>query len=71
MKELILHNDRELGRIEAAIAAIERRPPKERAGSHCLLAALKVERAELLRIGCRSGTARHRGLATGQTRLAS
>jgi len=67
MKELILHNDRELRRIETAIAAIEQSAPRDSARTHCLLAALKAERNELLKIGCRSGAAsRRREVASGR-----
>jgi hypothetical protein len=71
MKELILHDDRELRRIEAAIAAIERAAPRDSARTHCLLTALKAERNELLKIGCRSGAAARRHNVASRRRLAS
>jgi hypothetical protein len=71
MKDLILHDDRELRRIETAIAAIEQAAPRDSARTHCLLAALKAERNELLKIGCRSGAASRRRKVAGEQRLAS
>ena len=70
MLELILRDDRELGRIETAIAAIEHSSP-DSLRTHCLLAALKAERDELLKIGCRSGIAARRRSFAGERRLAS
>ena len=62
MKELVLRDDRELRRIETAIESLEHASPQGRLGSHCLLAALRAERSELLKIGCRSvGRARPGG----------
>ena len=70
MKELILRDDRELGRIENAIATIEHASPGN-LRTHCLLEALKAERSELLKIGCRSGMSGRRRRLGSQTRLAS
>lgn len=61
MKELILRDDRELRRLESAIAVMEQAPASERLRRHCLLAALEAERDELLRVlgrshGLRRGT---------------
>jgi hypothetical protein len=53
MRDLIVHDDRELRRIEQAIAALEQSGARLR--THCLLAALTAERAELLRLGARTG----------------
>jgi len=70
MRELILRDDRELGRLETAIASIERASPGN-LRTHCLLEALKAERSELLKIGCRSSVSyRHRAPGR-QPRLAS
>ena len=49
MRELILRDDRELRRIENAIATIERASESDKLRRHCLLAALHAERQELLR----------------------
>lgn len=59
MRDLIVHDDRELRRVEQAIAALERSGANLR--THCLLAALNAERAELLRLGARTGCAARRG----------
>jgi hypothetical protein len=69
MKELILRDDRELRRIETAIAAMERAPASERLRRHCLLAALEAERDELLRVLGRSHGPRRN--ATAQARQAA
>ena len=71
MKNLILHDDRELCRIETAIAALEQAGPRDSSRTHCLLAALKAERNELLRLGCRSGAASRRHKVASGRRLAS
>jgi hypothetical protein len=47
--ELIVRSDRELRRIERAIAEIESRPAAERLRKAVLLQALITERAELTR----------------------
>jgi hypothetical protein len=52
MRVLICNDDRELKRIDAAIAAIEAAPPRHRQGKLLLLSALESERAELLRYTC-------------------
>jgi hypothetical protein len=70
MRELILRDDRELGRIETAIANIERASGGN-LRTHCLLEALKAERNELLKIGCRSGVSGRRRTPAGQRRFAS
>jgi hypothetical protein len=51
MRELRNRDDRELHRIETAIAVIEAGPRDSSRAS--LLTALKAERSELLKIGCR------------------
>ena len=71
MKDLILHDDRELRRIETAIAAIEQASPRDSLRSHCLLAALKTERSELLRIGCRGARPASPRTIAGKWRHAS
>jgi hypothetical protein len=48
MRELIVHDDRELRRIETAISTIEASSTAERLRRHCLLAALVGGRDELL-----------------------
>ena len=48
MKELILRDDRELRRVECAIATIERSSASDKLRRHCLLTALQAERDELL-----------------------
>ncbi len=50
MNELIVRDDRELRRLEAAIAAIGQDRAAARTGRQCLLAALEAERDELLKI---------------------
>lgn len=70
MKDLILHDDRELRRLETAIAAIEQASPRDSMRSHCLLAALKAERKELLRIGCRGARRPSPRIVAGERRLA-
>jgi hypothetical protein len=50
MRELILRDDRELRRIESAIATIEQASASDKLRRHCLLAALMAERDELLRV---------------------
>jgi hypothetical protein len=49
MKVLICKEDRELKRIESAIAAIQSAPPQLRRGKMLLLSALQSERVELMR----------------------
>ena len=49
MKVLICEEDRELKRIESAIAAIRSAPPQLRRGKMLLLCALEKERVELMR----------------------
>jgi len=68
MRELIVRDDRELRRIESAIAMIERASASDKLRRHCLLMALKAERDELLRaLGRSRGFAREpersRGIA--------
>jgi hypothetical protein len=70
MRELILRDDRELGRLETAIANIEG-ASRDNLRTHCLLEALKAERNELLKIGCRRGVSGRRRALGGQPRLAS
>jgi hypothetical protein len=48
MRELIARDDRELRRLEHAIASIERDSAAEQRRRHCLYAALTAEREELL-----------------------
>jgi hypothetical protein len=48
MRILICNEDRELKRIDAAIAAIRAASPGQRRGKQSLLSALESERAELL-----------------------
>ena len=50
MRELIVHDDRELRRLEKAIATIHQNPVAARTSQYALLQALEAERAELLRI---------------------
>ena len=50
MTELIARDDRELHRLELTIASIENARPCAALRDECLLAALKAERNELLRI---------------------
>ncbi|HUZ75175.1 MAG TPA: hypothetical protein VMU87_19495 [Stellaceae bacterium] len=54
MKELIVRDDRELRRLDAAITAIRRTPVAAQTSRRCLLAALEAERNELLRSHGRS-----------------
>ena len=49
MRELIVHDDRELRRIEAAIASIRKNSATARSSRCYLLAALEAEREEVLR----------------------
>jgi hypothetical protein len=49
MRELIVTDDGQLGRIERAIAEFEARPLMERERKSFLLRALRQERTELLR----------------------
>ena len=49
MKELIVRDDRELRRLDIAIAAIRRDPVAARISRCCLLKALEAERDEILR----------------------
>lgn len=66
MRELILRDDRELRRIESAIATIEQASVSDRLRRHCLLTALTAERDELLRALGRSRTpARRRAAGSG------
>ena len=58
MRDLVVRDDRELRRLEAAIASIKESSPLVRSGRVCLLAALEAEREELLRcLGHRRGRA--------------
>lgn len=50
MTQLIVRDDRELRRLESVIGAIETARPCSGLSNECLLAALKAERDELLRI---------------------
>jgi hypothetical protein len=58
MTQLIIRDDRELRRIESTIAHIENARPCSGLRNDCLLAALKAERDELLRIAGRMGRSR-------------
>jgi hypothetical protein len=58
MTQLIIRDDRELRRIESTIAHIESGRPSSGLRNDCLLAALKAERDELLRIAGRTGRSR-------------
>ena len=58
MTQLIVRDDRELRRIEQKIAAIENARPCSGLNNSCLLAALRAEREELLRIAGRTGRLR-------------
>ena len=53
MSELVVRDDRELRRIEAAIAALRRDRPSFQTRHQCLLAALEAERDELLKLNGR------------------
>lgn len=66
MTQLIVREDRELRRIENAIATIESARACSGLRNDCLLAALKAERDELLRIAGRGG--RLSRIARGQAR---
>jgi len=50
MRELIVRDDRELRRVERAIANIRRDPGAAKGRCQSLLAALEAERAELLKL---------------------
>jgi len=51
MRNLIVHDDGQLRRLDSAIAAFQTRPAAERDRFAALLAALVEERAELTRAG--------------------
>lgn len=55
MTQLICRDDRELRRIESTIAMLENARPCSGLRNDCLLAALRAERDELLRIAGRTG----------------
>lgn len=65
MRELILRDDRELRRVQSAIAQIEQASASDRLRRHCLLAALTAERDELLRALGRSRAPARRTAASG------
>jgi hypothetical protein len=65
MRELIVHDDRELRRVERTIATIEQAPDAGKLSRHCLLAALHAERVELLRALGRGRAARPSANAAG------
>jgi hypothetical protein len=67
MRQLIVRDDRELRRLETAIAHIENLRPCSGPRNDCLLAALKAERDELLRITGRTGRSRPMDRARMQT----
>ncbi|HUK57630.1 MAG TPA: hypothetical protein VLV50_00260 [Stellaceae bacterium] len=69
MRELRSRDDRELHRIETAIAVIEGGPCDGSRAS--LLQALKTERGELLKIGCRCRTPTRSAHLAFVNRLAS
>ncbi len=60
MTQLIVRDDRELHRLELAIASIENARPCASLRNDCLLAALKAERDELFRISGRTRRSRPR-----------
>jgi hypothetical protein len=64
VRELIVRDDRELRRVESAIVSIEQNSNGSRLDTHCLLAALKAERNELLRYSGHRRTVRRRGTRT-------
>ena len=64
MKELIVRDDRELRRVERAIAAIELSSASAKTSRRCLLTALYAERNELLHLLGR-GPARRWPVAPG------
>jgi hypothetical protein len=64
MRELIVRDDRELRRVEQAIAAMESSGAGSKLGRQCLLAALVRERDELLR-GLGRRPARQPGTGAG------